>query len=431
MKTKNGSIRLITLIGVVIVIILLVILGFYLKKDDKDDFVVSKNQTEDNKIKSSSSDFSIRFLQMEDTKENMVYSPLSIKYALKMLEEGAQGTTKQQISNVLKDLELTTYENVDKVLSLANKIYIKNTYQEVVKNNYLDILKNKYKAEIGMEDFTNVFPINDWIENKTLGLIKNMLNDEDLTPDLKVMLINALAIDMKWKEAFKSENTKGRDFYLENGQKVIATMLEKQTSSDDISYYVGDDVTAVSMDLEEYEQQALEFVAIMPTGNITDYIKNLSQEEISKITKKLVPSSNATNGIQLTIPKFKFDYDLKLIKDLKDMGITDAFDPDIADFSNMVNLEEIGKQGFGNLYVGDAKHKATIDFSEKGIKAAAVTIFAMKDNAIIVAQDEPILVEINRPFVFLIKDKNTGEIWFVGSLYEPNLWEKDKSDYGY
>ena len=66
MKTKNGSIRLITLIGVVIVIILLVILGFYLKKDDKDDFVVSKNQTEDNKIKSSSSDFSIRFLQMED-----------------------------------------------------------------------------------------------------------------------------------------------------------------------------------------------------------------------------------------------------------------------------------------------------------------------------------------------------------------------------
>ena len=84
-----------------------------------------------------------------------------------------------------------------------------------------------------------------------------------------------------------------------------------------------------------------------------------------------------------------------------------------------------------NLYVSDALHKANIDFTEKGVKAAAVTVFIMKDNAMIAKENKPEEIKINKPFLYLIRDKNTKEIWFVGTVYEPNLWEKDKEDYGF
>lgn len=91
----------------------------------------------------------------------------------------------------------------------------------------------------------------------------------------------------------------------------------------------------------------------------------------------------------------------------------------------MADLEKTGK----NLYVSDALHKANIDFSEKGVKAAAVTVFAVMDATAMMEPKQPIEVKIDKPFVFLIRDKETKEIWFVGTVYEPNSWEKDKTEY--
>ena len=85
---------------------------------------------------------------------------------------------------------------------------------------------------------------------------------------------------------------------------------------------------------------------------------------------------------------------------------------------------------YTKLYVSDALHKANIDFTEKGIKAAAVTVIYMTDG-IALAEDKPIEINIDKPFLYVIRDKNTGEIWFVGTVYEPNSWEKDKADYQY
>lgn len=91
----------------------------------------------------------------------------------------------------------------------------------------------------------------------------------------------------------------------------------------------------------------------------------------------------------------------------------------------MADLEKTGT----NLYVSDAIHKSNIEFSEEGTKAAAVTVFAISDKATIGDENTPIEININKPFIFLIKDKNTNEIWFAGTVYEPNLWENDKAQY--
>ena len=367
------------------------------------------------------SDFSLRFLKLENKKQNMVYSPLSIKYALNMLNEGAGGNTKTQIENVLGDLNLTKYNTIDEVLSLANSVYIRDTFAEYVKEDYRKTITEKYNAEVNYDSFSNATNINKWIEDKTLGIIQSMLNDETVqNPDNNMILINALAIDMGWENPFDTNNTYGEDFYLENGDTMTATMMHKETMGDDASYYKDNDITALTMDLQEYDNTQFEFVAIMPEENLADYIETLTIEDVNTILENTTLASDTQYGVDISIPKFSFDYNLQLKQDLMDLGITDAFDENLADFSNMASEK---------LCVGDALHKADIDFSEEGIKAAAVTVIIMDTNSIMPIENEPEEIRIDKPFMYLIRDKQTNEIWFVGTVYEPNSWKQDMEEY--
>ena len=230
-----------------------------------------------------------------------------------------------------------------------------------------------------------------------------------------MLLINALAIDMEWKEKFDESDTYGENFYLEDGTKMEASMMHKQTTDNSTSYYKDENVTALSMDLKEYDGNTLEFIAIMPKNDLQEYINTLTNEELDNILNNLTPS-NTEDGLDISIPRFSYDYNLKLKSDLINMGITDAFNSELANFSNMSTEE---------LYVSDALHKADIDFTEKGIKAAAATVIVMKEMAILEDETNPIEIKIDNPFMYLIRDKHTGEIWFVGTVYEPNSWQED------
>ena len=434
MKNQFGGVKLITIIGVILIfaVILLLIIVFAGLNDHEE---VSKNNILTNTytsdtpadIKGENTNFELSFLQLEDKQENMIYSPLSIKYALKMLQEGASDNTYTQIEEIVGNSNLPTYRNIENTLSLANGIFIRDTYYQYVKDNYKDILVNKYNAEIRQDEFQSAKNANEWIEEKTFGKIENMLNDDIVTnPDLQMLLINALAIDMEWKNQFDENDTNGRKFYLADGTEMIATMMSRESSSDDISYYMGDDITAITIDLKEYEETQLEFMALMPNTNLEQYVDSLTMDNIEEITQKLNSASNTKAGVKINIPKFEFDYDLNLKDDLIKLGITDAFNGNLANFSNMADLEKTQK----NLYISDALHKANIEFSEEGVKAAAVTVFGMMDvTSIGVEKEIPIEINIDNPFVFLIRDKNTNEIWFVGTVYEPNYWEEDKGDY--
>ena len=423
------AIALIIIFLVIIVVIIAVILGKNGNNNKATDNLASNNTTVtdiEEKESNVGDEFSTKFLKLENNKQNMVYSPLSIKYALKMLEEGANGNTKTQIENVLKNEELTKYNNIDNILSLANSVYIRDDYSKFVKEEFKNTLIEKYNAEINHDSFANANNINKWIEDKTFGIIKNMLNDETVqNPNSKMILINALAIDMEWEEQFDGTETHGDDFYLEDGSTMQASMMNKETESDNVSYYKDEEVTLLTMDLKEYEDTQLEFVAIMPNeNNLSDYVETFSINECNNMLSKTTLASETKDGVEIYMPRFSFEYDLELRQDLINLGITDAFDEGTADFSNMAEL-----QAGENLYVGDALHKANIDFTEKGIKAAAVTLFIMKTNAIIMEEPkEPETIRIDKPFLYLIKDKNTGEIWFVGTVYEPNSWEEETSN---
>lgn len=418
-KELKIKFRTAVILVIVLAIIIVAIFAIAIYKNAKINPTITGNQPS----QTEETDFSIQFLKLENQQQNMVYSPLSIKYALNMLNEGANGNTKTQIENLIKNLSLTKYNTIDEVLSLANSVYIRDTYAEYVKQDYKNKLTEKYNAEINYDAFRNATNINNWIENKTLGIIKNMLSDNIVqNPSAKMLLINALAIDMEWENSFDASDTNGQDFYLNDNNTMTATMMHKEADDEDVAYYKDKEITALTMDLKQYDDTQLQFVAIMPEDNLSEYINTFTMDEFNHIIENVTLASETKNGVEISIPKFSFEYDLQLKNDLIDLGITDALDENLADFSNMTDADT-------GLYVYDALHKAKIDFTERGIKAAGVTVMIALDAMAMMDDNKPEEIRIDKPFLYFIRDKETNEIWFVGTVYEPNSWEDDKEEY--
>ena len=196
-------------------------------------------------------------------------------------------------------------------------------------------------------------------------------------------------------------------------------MVNKNT---DFYVYQDEKVKSFAKDLKEYNGTTLQYVAIMPEENLDKYISNITAEEINKIIgnlKDINKRENFKEGVitQVVgyIPKFKFDYDLNLIKDLNDMGVKDIFD------ENKANLKGITDE---KAYINQAKHKANIELTQDGIKAAAATFIGgagageMFDYLYDVPV-EKIDLTFDKPYMFVIRNKETGEVWFAGTVYEP------------
>ena len=425
MENKEDKIRLIAIIVGVLLIGLSSILMFS-NYNDKKEKKRKKEPYNPNEVITDSLTYS--FLKLDEKKENFVYSPLSIKYALSMLNEGAGGNTKEELDKVLGDNTLTKYKNIDKVLSLANSIFIRDVYEDVVKESYTNTLKEKYNAEVFIDAFKSADKINKWIEDKTFGIIKNMLSDDIVTdPDVKVILVNALAIDMKWQYEFLNENTRKANFKVD--EKVLdVAMMHMTVDSSLLDYVNEEDVKAVALPLREYEGVQLEFIAVMPENeSLHDYVvADNFDENITTVLSKL--GSESGKDLSISIPKFDFEYKLSLVDNLLTLGVKDVFSFGTADLTKIADVREEGK----NLYVSEVLHKAKIEFSEAGIKAAAATVIIMKDSAAIEEQPrEKININFDKPFMFIIRDKETKEVWFVGTVYEPLLWENVKGNYDY
>lgn len=369
-----------------------------------------------------SSELDLTFLKMNNAGQNLIYSPLSIKYALSMLSEGASGNTKAEIDNVLGDLNLTKYENTPEILSLANSVFIRDGF--AVRDEFKTSVSERYNSEILNDPFIDAANINGWISNKTFNLIQNAVSNDAINHETMMALVNALAIQMEWESKFEDENTYGAEFVKTDGSTMSATTMHETFKGDDLSYYIDDDVTVLRKDLMAYGDTQLEFAAIMPSSNLTDFITGANVALINSLLEKTTLASETAAGVSLSMPKFKFEYELANFRDnLISLGVKDAFEPDFADFSKIADLDDDE-----NLYVSSVIHKANIDFSEDGIKAAAVTVLMMDENAVVV-KEQPVIVKIDKPFFFEIRDKKNGEVWFMGTVYEPNLWENDKSLY--
>ena len=212
---------------------------------------------------------------------------------------------------------------------------------------------------------------------------------------------------------------------VENYIKELNKNYGKAASSTDFMLYDDENVKGFAKDLKTYNGTTLEYVAIMPkTESLASYVEKVTPEDINKVINNLkdMKIENFEEGyvtlIEGDIPMFKYDFEMDLIKELNKVGITDVFDSAKADLSGM--LED--SKGYS---IVEAKHKAVIEFSNQGIKAAAFTIeggFGNTGGGFNYLYEVPtkrINLTFDKPYLYLIRDKVSGEVWFVGTVYEP------------
>ncbi len=397
---------------ILLIIIILILLGFF--------FLYKKEKTtkQDNKTEVSlTNNFDINLLKLVNQKEkdNFLISPYSIKMALSLLKEGANGNSLNEINNTLKEPPASIN---NKNIKIANALFIRDIYQKYIEKDFISNLQKKYNSDILIDKFKTPDIINNWVNKNTDGMINKVL--DNMTDDFVLGLANAIAIDVKWQDEFECVSTTEEKFTNSNNKDIKAQMMHKSYSYEDVKYIKSD--TAEGIILPYIKESNLEFIGILPTKNINDYIENNLESDLSNLDK-LATSANSKLQINLSIPRFNFDYSLNTFKDiLIKMGIKDVFDSGKADLTKIITKDNLIKSNSGNIYVDDAIHKTYIDFNESGTKAAAVTYFGVKNTALIRDDNETIDIKFNKPFITIIREKDSNEILFIGVVNNPNIW---------
>ena len=370
------------------------------------------------KLMTNEKSFNDKLTEIYD-KENKNYalSPLSIKLALGLLLNGAEGETKKEILNALNISNVQEINDLSKeinerfsrtdllTLKVANSVWLnKDRTNQNFSSNYSDLIKEYYNSEILKTDNKNaVTDVNSWVNDKTSGKIPKLINDSDFW----AMLINAVYFKGLWQDDFNEKATIKDEFInLDNTTSQIDFM--RKTSW--IAYLKSSKAEIIELPFMD------RFANIDKDGNYIgseDFNLDISmffimanpETEIEKELNNFILDNNLSRQyIDLYLPKFKIEYETKLNKTLKSLGIEKAFTQD-ADFKDMFDN--------GNMWVTDAIHKTYLSVDEKGCEAAAVTGLAMAGSSL---PPEPVVVKFNKPFYFVIRDNSNGEILFLGKF---------------
>jgi len=370
-----------------------------------------EEKKEDKKDKPND-DYNLKIIKQLSIEDNYAISPYSIEIALQMLKAGAAGNTYDEIHNLIGDRNIKVINGGDKI-SVANAVFIKEEYKSQIEDNFTKKLKNDYSAEVLYDAFTTPKVINDWVKENTKGMIDKIL--DDISADFVLGLANAVAIDVQWETKFECERTRSGEFTKADGTKIDVEMMHDTYTTDKYKYFETENATGVILPYKKEGNEQLEFVGILPKEDVKTYVSNLTNDELNNIDKTAKSSSDDVR-LYLSLPRFKYTYDNKEFgKDLKKLGIKDAFDSGKANFTKMIKD--------GGIFVGTAIHKTYIELSENGTKAAAVTYFGMDKNAVEEPKYEIKRVEFNKPFAYIIRDKETKDIIFFGETYSPNEWK--------
>ena len=357
-------------------------------------------------------DFDYAMIHLVNSEEdNYLISPLSIAYALSILKEGALEETKVQIENALGNYNLGKNTTFEERIGIANALFIKEDNKSDIKKEFINNIKNNFDADVLFDEFTTPDVINNWAKEKTYGMIDKVL--DNISKDFVLGIINALAIDVDWKVPFEGGLTRKDAFTNYNGTTSTVDMMHTENS---FNYIENDKAKGIVKDYEIYGDNKLEFIAILPNGDLKEYINNFDKDELDSLIKNTKIYDDNLD-LYLGLPKFNYDYTYENFKDdLVKLGIKDAFNGEVANFKNILNEE-----ADYNIYVSEAIHKTHIDLNENGTKAAAITYFGMEKATAIMPEKEKISITFNRPFLYIIKDKNSDNIWFFGAIYNlPN-----------
>jgi len=353
---------------------------------------------------------------------NLIYSPFSISLALAMTYAGARGETESQMADVLHfpgqdvshaafnalDLALAqsgqspTTDQVPLQINIANAVWAEQTYP--FQQDFLDTIALNYGAGIRLADFINQYDpvreeINRWVEEQTKDKIKDLLAKGTLDADTRMVLVNAIYFKADWLTPFDANNTSDAPFHLLDGSESQVKMMSETLHG--IPYAQEEGWKAVEL---PYAGGTAAMTILVPDeGGFADFEPALDAAKLEEILGAMQPAS-----VQLGLPKFTFESQFSLPEQLSALGMTDAFQPFVADFSGMT--------GNRDLYISDVIHKAFVAVDEKGTEAAAATVAIMKMG---MAPTSNIVLTIDRPFIFVIRDTVSGQILFMGRVLNP------------
>lgn len=396
--------------------------GELIKSDKQRDTTPEVNESELATLVDGNSAFAFNlYQQLRDEDGNLFYSPYSISLALAMTYAGARSETERQMADALHftlpqnqlhpafnalALELASRgegaEGKDGEgfrLNIVNAIWGQKDYQFLAA--YLDTLAVNYGAGLRVLDFVGVpeesrVTINDWVSEQTEDRIEDLIPPGLINPNTRLVLTNAIYFNAAWLYPFEEDLTGDGAFHLLDGSQVTVPMM-RQTES--LGYAEGDGYQAVEL---PYDGSELSMVILLPaSGQFETFEAALDAAQVEGIIGSL-----ENREVSLTMPKFEFDSSFSLREALSALGMPIAFSEG-ADFSGMT--------GNRDLFIADVVHKAFVSVDEAGTEAAAASAVMME----LTAMPETVEVTIDRPFIFLIRDIETGAILFVGRTLNP------------
>ena len=380
------------------------------------DAIAVQNQFENGEAEAVSQ-FAAKLLQQSYSGEgSIVISPISILYALVMTANGADGETLAQMEQLF-DLDIETlnqylYSTVSVLPSdegytvdMANSVWVNDDEDKFeVNEEFLKTVKNYYDAGVFKEYFDDATlkAINNWVEQKTNGQIENVLDKID--EDAVMYLVNAINFEADWQNDYIESQVRTMTFNNAEGEAQETEFM----FGDEYTYLEDNDTTGF---IKYYKDREYAFVALLPNENISidEYIAALSGE---KITNLLQNADNKT--VETAMPKFETSFDIEMRQALENLGMTDAFDYRVADFSRMGKAQEEG----ANLCINRVIHKAFICVAEKGTQAGAATVVEMVTESAAEMVEKPKTVWLDRPFVYMVIDCQNNLPLFMGAVTE-------------
>jgi serpin B len=361
---------------------------------------------------------------IRDKDGNLIYSPYSISIALAMVYSGARNETEQQMAQTLhytlpQDHLHPTFNHLGQSLNslesesgeeeespfklrIVNAIWGQESYE--FQPTYLDTIARHYGSGLRLVDFVDPknreqarLTINQWVSDQTEDKINDLIPENILNELTRLILTNAIYFKAEWKDPFLN-GTRDSEFYLLDGTTVTVPMMSRRART----YFTeGEGYQAIAL---PYKGNNVEMVLLIPEqGQFHKFEQSLNREQLEEILNRL-----SLEDVKLYMPKYSYESDIRLVEVLSAMGMPDAFDDKRADFTG-ISVNQTPR-----LYIGHVLHKAFVAVGEIGTEAAAATgvsayLFEM-----------PNLLIIDRPFIFIIREVETGAILFLGRVTDPS-----------
>jgi len=387
-----------------------------IKETDKSnaDKVISTNASNEySTIQKNNFDFSLlTSIQSKKSDENICISPISFKMALLLACNGADGETKKEIlqslnlkdepieninTNFQNTLNNLNYSNEGVTLNVINAIWANESIKDDnIFNEYSSTIKKFNLSDINFLKFNekdkSAQIINKWVSDNTKRKISGIISPDEIKDDLVTIITNAVYFNGKWNEAFEKENTKEKDFNIDN-QTVKCQMMSKYFET---NYFENDKYQSIKI---PYKNSTSMYV-FLPSKEmgILDFIKDL---HMSDIDKKIAEMSMREGSLEL--PKFKSEFKIDI------------------PFSGKNSFNKIASIKNGKIAIDKIVQKTFIDLNEEGTEAAAITAITMQTTAAMPFDPpKPFSMIVDRPFFYFIMDDTNKEIIFMGIVNNPN-----------